>query len=273
MGEIYRDTVGAGLAFDIETATVSKAEFIRDGEVVHTVNNNSTAAIPFAITKSSGPFTVKWTFSLEGDTHERLEEHTVVTPLFDKDALVDWDADFSVLTESKVKYLERLVRQIIQVYCNQKFERFVQTVVLKATADGTYYAPEKIIKINNATYTLGSGGFSVHNLDTYTSQGINVKIPIEAELVDTWHAPYAKKSVAVTGEFGWLSVPSEVKTAALYLAEVFTCDESLWRERYIKSVRAADWRFDYSEEAFHSTGSAIADQILEPFKRIGFAVV
>lgn len=273
MAEIYRDTINAGLAFDIPTAVVTKAEFLRGGEIVHTVNNASTVSIPFSITKRSGLFYVRWTFTLEGETHERLEEHVVVTPMFTSDSLVAWDSDFSTLSSDKVKHLESLVRHIIEIYCNQKFEYTTQTVEFTMGANGVYYSPEKILTINDASYQLADGGYSVYNLETYTSQGINVKIPIEAEYLDVWHAPTQKKAITVTGQFGWVTIPPEVKNAALYLAEAFTCDESLWRERYIKSVRAADWRFDYSEEAFHSTGSVFADQLLEPYKRIGFAAV
>jgi len=274
MAEIYRDTVNAGLVFDIPTATVTKTEFIRNGEVVATINGGGTVAVPYSITKYSGPFQVKWTYGLEAETHERLEDHYVVTPMFTKAELVDWDGDFSILSDTKVRYLERLCREIIETFCNQKFEYRNQSVVFTAGANGSYYSVDKVLTIDNANYTLSDDGYSVYNLDTYTSQGYNVKIPIEAEAY-TLGIPASRlhRSVTLTGQFGWPSVPPQVKTAALYLAESFTCDESLWRERLIKSVRAADWRFDYSEEAFHSTGSLIADQLLDPYKRIGFAAV
>src|SRR6478609_3206830 len=165
MAEIYRDTVSAGLVFDIPSATVTKTEFIRSGEVVSTINGGGTVAVPYAITKYSGPFQVRWTYGLEADTHERLEDHYVITPMFTKSELVDWDTVFNILTDAKVRYLERLVREIIETFCNQKFEYRNQSVVFSAGANGSYYSADKVLGIDNANYTLSDDGYSVYNLD------------------------------------------------------------------------------------------------------------
>src|SRR5687768_15462411 len=116
MAEIYRDKTTAGLTFDVAGATVTSAEFSRGGEVVSSATGNPVL-VPYAITKRSGDFTVKWTYSLQSEEHTRLETHSIITPMFTAETLVDWDADFAVLSDKKVVYLETLVRQIIETYC------------------------------------------------------------------------------------------------------------------------------------------------------------
>jgi hypothetical protein len=273
MGEIYRDTVNSGLSFDIPAAVVTGVEFYRNGELVYTATPSSTVLLPYTITKRAGTFSVKWTYTLEGETHDRQEAHSIVTPVFTPESLKAWDDDFSSLSDAKIRDLERMVRQVIQTYCNQKFELEEGVIRLVPQEGGSYKSPERLLSLRAQSYSLSSDGYSVHNLNTYTSQGYNVKIPIEAEAYSLgWHAP-VRGVVAVRGTYGWNSVPEEVKTAALYLAEAFSCDESLWRERYITSVRAADWRFDYSEGTIYSTGSLLADQLLTPFIRMEYSVV
>lgn len=277
MAEIYRDRTGVALTFDIAGATVNKAEFIRGGEVVSTVTGNPMVAIPYAITKTDGPFWVKWYFTLESEDHERVEEHAVVTPVFTKAELTNWDTDFTILSDEKIIYLERLVREIIQTYTNQKFGYRDGTITLWGNGGPIIYSGERIISLQNSQYSYLPDGYGIHTGSSSFPYNLNVKIPIQEEILHNGlsavinfreGAPYT-----FTGTFGWVSIPEEVKTAALYIAEAFTCNESLWKERYIKSVRAADWRFDFSEEIFRSTGSLTADQLLDPYVRIGYAVV
>ena len=293
MAEIYRDKTGTALAFDVVGAVVSKAEFIRGSDIVSTVTGNPTVPVPYAITKTDGPFWVKWYFTLEGGEHIRVEEHQIVTPYFTQAQLVAWDGDFGALTSDRVKYLEGLIRHIIETYTNQVFGLREGSVTMLGNGGSSLYSPERILQLTGVSaahgvindgygvgYGLGGGYVDpdavVFPNDSFNTQAVNVKIPIEEEIAyGGYTAGKFRRGIAypISGYFGWASVPEAVKAAALQLAEAFTCDESLWRERYIKSVRAADWRFDFSEEAFRSTGSLVADQLLDPYVRIGFAVV
>lgn len=291
MAEIYRDKTGAGLTFGVTGATVAKAEFIRGSEIVTSVTGNPIQ-IPYAITKTDGPFWVKWYFSLEGADHVRVEEHQIVTPYFLQSELVAWDSDFSTLSADRVKYLEGLIRHIIETYTNQAFGLREGSVSMMGNGGSSLYSSERILELTGASAShgiindgygvgYGMGGYAgsagiVPPNDSFDTSELNVKIPIEEERAYGGYTPgrfIRGIAYPISGYFGWASVPEAVKAAALQLAEAFTCDESLWRERYIKSVRAADWRFDFSEEAFRSTGSLIADQLLDPYVRIGYAIV
>ena len=75
------------------------------------------------------------------------------------------------------------------------------------------------------------------------------------------------------GAFGWESIPSDIKDAAMLLAELFSCNEATWRDRYIKAIRAADWRFDFDGRAFEGTGSVSVDRLLEKYTVNRFAII
>lgn len=292
MSEIYRNTAGLGLVFPISGSTPSKAKYVRNGSVVAEYTSapdlqSNTAKIPYEIVHISGPFTVEWTYSVSGTEYTVKEEHDVVTPMFTKQSLVDWDSDFESLSETKVRHLESLVRKIIETYCHQKFEYEKGTKYFVGTGTFGVTTDVRVISLENNAFKIKDGNFGLtfagYNHGTaYNAEGVysydyNVKVPIEADMMEGYLKPRLTfkngATYAVAGEFGWHSIPEQVKTAARYLAEAFTCDESLWRERYIKSVRAADWRFDFSGEAFVSTGSLIADQLLEPFVVKRYAIV
>lgn len=275
MAELYRDSASVGLAFGVEDAIVSKTEFIRRGEIVATITGNGPVAVPYAITKQDGPFVVKWYYSLEGTDYTRLEEHQVVTPYFTRDELIEWDSDFTQTSAPKTIHLEKLVRHIIETYCGQKFGYREGTITLTGTGNAVMYSSERIINLSGPLNHLPDG-YGIHWGASSLNNELNVKIPIQEEALYNGSTPRRfvnGRVYRLTGTFGWLSVPEAVKQAALYLAESFTCNESVWRERYIKSVRAADWRFDYSEETFRSTGSLLADQLLDPYVRLGLTLV
>jgi hypothetical protein len=293
MAEIYRDKTGTALTFDVVGAIVTKAEFIRGSEIISTVTGNPTVTVPYAVTKTDGPFWVKWYFSLEAADHVRVEEHQIVTPYFLQSELVAWDSDFSTLSADRVKYLEGLIRHIIETYTNTKFGLREGTMTMFGNGGPVMYSDERILEFTGSStvYSIVNDGYGVGyglgggyvdpstlvrpNNGFYTGP-VNIKIPIEEERASGGYTAgrfYRGVAYPISGYFGWASVPEAVRAAALQLAESFTCDESLWRERYIKSVRAADWRFDFSEEAFRSTGSLVADQLLDPYVRIGYAVV
>lgn len=77
----------------------------------------------------------------------------------------------------------------------------------------------------------------------------------------------------VTGIWGYESVPSDVKEATLILIEDALCPDSEYRDRYVDNYKAADWRVEYSDRAFRGTGSVMADQLLEPYRRWSMTVI
>jgi hypothetical protein len=78
----------------------------------------------------------------------------------------------------------------------------------------------------------------------------------------------------VTGTWGWEFVPQPVKEAARLLAADYADPDSEYRDRYLTSMTAADWRIQFHSGAFQKTGNVRADQLLSQYVlKSGWAVV
>lgn len=278
MAEIYRDSTGKALDLGIEDALVEKVEFIRGEEVVAEAYD-TPATIPYKITHEDGDFLVKWYYNVEGDEYTRTESHAVVTPLFSKQDLLDEDAMYSTLTDAQVVELELLIRKIIEAHTGQHFGYREGLVMANGSGFNYLTLPERAIS-TDSPFDIINNGYGV-KYRGYYSVADNVKVPAEEEVISQTgvigfaKTPYFKQNhtYAVYGKFGWVSVPEDVRKAALILAELFSCDETTWRDRYIKSIRAADWRFDYDGGTYRGTGSVSADQLLAKYVIGGIYVV
>lgn len=77
----------------------------------------------------------------------------------------------------------------------------------------------------------------------------------------------------ITGDWGYKSVPAAVKEAAKLLVNDYACSEAAYRDRYLESIKAADWRLQFSSRAWESTGNARADHLLSDYVILDWAVI
>lgn len=77
----------------------------------------------------------------------------------------------------------------------------------------------------------------------------------------------------ITGDWGYKTVPANVKEAARLLVNDYACSEAAYRDRYLESIKAADWRLQFSSRAWESTGNARADQLLDEYVLLDWAVI
>lgn len=77
----------------------------------------------------------------------------------------------------------------------------------------------------------------------------------------------------ITGRWGYESVPGPVIEAAKLLVNDYACQEIAWRDRYLESIKAADWRLQFSSRAWDSTGNVRADQLLSEYVLLDWALV
>lgn len=85
-----------------------------------------------------------------------------------------------------------------------------------------------------------------------------------------WKNDYPFK---ITGDWGYKTVPANVKEAARLLVNDYACSEIAYRDRYLESIRAADWRLQFSSSAWEYTGNARADQLLSEYVILDWAVI
>lgn len=226
-------------------------------------------AIPHSVVTSCGEFTIEWSYTVDGDPaiHRAYETHEVVAPLFTKEQLLASDEKFNVLDDGAVERLESLVRRVIEAHTDVKFGLYNTTTGYVGAA--SVYTQQPIIQLSPLNeFPVAS---LIHDdrygffFDYYDNSVAPIRSPRETTRIH--------RNVILNGVFGWTSVPHDVTQAALLLAGDFSCYEDTWKDRYIRAMRAADWRIDYAEGAYVGTGNVKVDHILEKYCYRGMLVI
>lgn len=85
---------------------------------------------------------------------------------------------------------------------------------------------------------------------------------------------FEKRIFDINGVWGYEEVPQRVKEAAKLLVNDYACGDAAYRDRYLTSMTAADWRIQFHSGAFAKTGNVRADQLLSDFVlQRGWAVI
>lgn len=272
-----------------------------DGERIYYNNpaalhtNSIDVTIPYRAVKIDSTLKLVVKFSVDGFREEKEVELDVVTPILPLDdirVILDPD-DAASVTDATASNIERRVRIAIQNFTGQVFGPYKGIITVYGNNDSGLKLPRPILDLesvnfngftatvlSNVNYLIKGNRFylevpsplfwSIKDappddvLDSWSSLG-----PITAPM-STTNSNYnnfrSKIAYDVKGTFGYLSVPYDVAQAARYLINDYSCDESLWRDRYIDNIRAADWRFQFRAAAFDGTGNVQADQILEGYR-------
>lgn len=191
----------------------------------------------------------------------------VVTPLFTSNDLGgEYPAD-------KVPELERLVRHVVEAKTGQSFGKRFDAFPSYGTGHVRFSAP--MIEFTGVS-------------DRYATNSITLSPPkLAYEVMEDrfgmfldWEGYHIKTDstllltrrnrgcVFVKGIFGYEYVPRDVKEAALLLAGMWGCEQAVWRDRYIQTMRSSDWSVSYHRNGFLSTtGSVTADLLLAKYSR------
>lgn len=78
----------------------------------------------------------------------------------------------------------------------------------------------------------------------------------------------------IAGTWGYPAVPLAVVEAAKLLLNDYACSEQSYRDRYLESIKSADWRLQFNKQAYLHTGNVRADQLLNDFvMKRGWAMI
>ncbi len=289
---IYRDT-NSTVVLDHPVAGPLTAEVFRGSELilgpeaVSKVDGKFSLLLTYEQTKYDGPITIVW----KTTNFEKTTKENVVTPIVSLERI---NSLFSTdQTVQELRDLEEAVRTIIESYTQQSFGYFVGKYLVQGTGSKTLALPQKLLKLNGITsdgqmlysvdaFSYGDGWYLESSRDNY----LTIKMAPPEELLPyvvsgVIHVPdsyyksfYDNASYVIDGEWGYLSVPEDVQHAALLLANDYACNESVYRDRYLKMVKSAsDNQLQFHNAAFAGTGNVRADQILRLYKRNSMAII
>lgn len=281
--------------FDVEVW--KEDEVLANISTVTYASGKYSITLPFSLTQTDNTYSIRWRFNYieDGETFEynNFTEVEVVTPILPLSEINDIVKDDEDWEYKDLANLERAVRSIIQAHTGQTFGKFVGSRSITGGGESSLRLPQRLISINNI------------NGDPYVSQSVALRgggwfleskvwgVPTIRADFDGWHEnpytspapirhPYQRNNhifiknyeYAIDGVWGWNAVPESVKEAARLLVNDYACGDSMYRDRFLSSISAADWKIQFHEGAFTSTGNVRANQLLSEYVlRRGWVVV
>lgn len=283
------------LEIPVEANTGTLEVEILDGqEVVHTVSNPLyedgiySFTLPFSLVRSDKEYEahIQFTYT-EGGTDYEFNDYypiSIVTPILPLTKVKEILGE--EFTDAEAREVESAVRHIIQAHTGQFFGKFVGKISVTGSGESYLRLPRRLISFttingsahwNSALALRGSGWY-------LRSKTLSGPPPIRADW-DGWNeasaysghapivAPYSQTlnrfaanfEYEIDGVWGWNAVPSAVQEAAKLLINDYACADSNYRDRFLTSMTAADWRIQFHEAAFSNTGNVRANQLLAEY--------
>jgi hypothetical protein len=212
-----------------------------------------------------------------------IEEYvSVVTPLIRADQLTD---------TSDYAQIEPIVRHVISSYTGQSFGKWIGAYNVEANS-GVLYLPDRVLSLSDVVsrgVTYDDSLFDIHGdgwfLGYKDLSGMDIGEAITYPQFDSLGVIYAppirwankgfvdNQFYLVSGTFGYDYVPHKVVQAAKILYSDYACADAAYRDRYLSSIRSADWRLEFNSGAWRGTGNVKADLLLDEYRRSGMVII
>jgi hypothetical protein len=295
---IYRDTntdvtfehpVGSPLVADVYRLP-DEVIPILSVDAIAPVGTTYTLPLTFRETQYDGTLKIVWS-GVDGSLpFSRIQYVDVVTPLVSLPALRTLFSDTN-LTDVELSEFEVTARSIVQGYTGQNFGYSVGAKAVTGTGEKKISLPARLAKLTSIDPGPAGGYFTVStdgwHLYINSVNLLDIKEAPPEEFIDNvtlvsgviyvpevyWRKFRYGAVYTVTGEWGYESVPQDVQEAAKAIVSDLGAPDSLYRERYLNSVKASDWQLAYNPGAFRGTGNARADQLLEQYRRDGMVII
>lgn len=290
--EIYTNSKAADRAVFLEfpdMADTVDVELWKDGEKLYTFmtvaatpGEGYTVTLPLRFIQFDADLQVHWelTYTEDGFPHtiKRMVPVEVVTPILSAREIREIDpVVFSNAVE--VRRIEKAVRHVIQAYTGQEFGYFDGTEKVRGDGSPALYLPRRLVSLSTVNGAAVGSQFAV-DPDGYILRHYPWGVPpvkadyfgLHMHVGGVIHNPnnvslknWKRETYAVSGFWGWEAVPEAVKEAARLLVNDYACADSQYRDRYLTSMTAADWRIQFHSGAFVRTGNVRADQLLSDY--------
>lgn len=293
--ELYTNSVDRTVYLDVPViANQGTMEVtVYDGDVVvftgTTVvydDGRYSTVLPFFLVQTDKQLKVNWKFNYseggatyEYDDFQEINIVTPIIPLAKVKEIIENDDDDAAAT------VEKAVRYIIQSHTGQSFGKYVGVKGVTGSGENSIRLPARLIKLEtiNGTQLLNSA-LAIRG-NGWFLRGRSAGVPTLRADWDGWHEnPYTtsvplsaptraartlfveNSEYEINGTWGWNSVPAAVQEAAKLLINDYACGDTNYRDRFLTSMTAADWRIQFHDGAFANTGNVRANQLLAEFK-------
>ncbi|WXW92545.1 head-to-tail adaptor [Streptomyces phage Enygma] len=300
--EIYRNEMSnvdlevpvAAIGGSFEVTAYEGNTLLYTFPTVGAVPGGYRVVLPFSLVQIDRTFEVRWKFDyMEGSARKTYNVATpveIVTPIIPLSQLAELLSDVS---EEDRYEAELVVRKIIEAYTGQSFGKYRGTIDVVGNDSTQLALPRPLLVLNSMSddlfdYTTssfvirGDGWFLGQTPGAYWS----IKDAPPEEVLDEFnngviYAPGVVKKkdfkytsyYTINGDWGYEDVPTNVVKAAKLLISDYACQDSAYRDKYLNSMKSADWRIEYTQGAYDGTGNLKADQLLNPYKLSNLVVI
>lgn len=242
--------------------------------------------MPFNLTTADRDLRVRWVFEYTEDgspyEYDQFKELSVCTPILPLNEIKGILGSES--SDADVYEIERAVRYIIQSHTGQSFGRYVGVRSVTGSGKNFLKLPARLLEVKsvNGQETLfprivvrGDGWYLQSQMngvpsmradwDGWHENPWSGRVPITAPNSKTVLKFMSNVEYRIDGVWGWKAVPEGVKEAARLLINDYACGDSSYRDRFLVSMTAADWRIQFHDGAFSNTGNVRANQLLAEY--------
>lgn len=291
---VYRDT-NTSVTFEHPYPGPITAVVYRNEQEIHRVagltpSPHYVLPLSYEQTQFDGRLDIQWIgTNPDLPPFMRITSTEVITPLVPLSELKTVFEDVHI-GEGELKSLEEQVRIFIQSYTQQTFGYEYGTYKVVGNGEPKIALPKRLISVR--TIKGGPVGyFSVSNNGWYlhvsNKNYFSIKEMPPEDYTENVHLvsgvivvpdAYWKKfrsgvTYAIEGEWGYHSVPDDIRQAALLLAKDYGSGETIYRDRYLEAMKSGDWNLVYQAGAFRGSGNKRADDLLEPYRRQGMVII
>ena len=287
--EIHRGTIPT-VSFTLPNESTSgvSATYSKNGStptplVVSSSAGLASADLPYQDT--DGIVSIVWSFTVpgvNGGTYSESTYYEVVTPLLTKQEVKDIvNKPFGEpVSDSEATLAEAAVRHVINAHTGQSFGKMLGTYKVRGNGARQLLLPRRLLSIESVNgqdpadqFFIGNDGWSLTKYDWGVPPTKADAWGLHMDNHGVIHNPnniklytfYQQFEYEITGTWGWDYVPSQVREAAKLLVADYSDPDSEYRDRYLTSMTAADWRIQFHAGAFVNTGNARADQLLSDY--------
>lgn len=182
-----------------------------------------------------------------------------------------------------IEKLERKARYLINAYINSEFKFEYKTVGAfgqntdllhlgkriesfdKITYDDYVIydsTEEPVLDILGATLAIAPSKFAIK----IVSEGVNITEWVDQNPLQNPSYFGKDSSYLVRGEYGWKAVPEDVKIAVYELINDFMCNDSIYRNKGLKSISNDSFNIQFADGMLNGTGNLYVDSLLSPYK-------
>ena len=257
---------------------------------------------PLSLTNRQREFKLIWQYQIEMEINQHISYVSVVTPYVEiaeiiQDLNLGLDqSDPNYKTYHELIMAEKYARKVIETYCGQSFYLYDDIQVAYGANTDILPLPFKLSQLHELymdDYLLVDNINNINNwgyVPMISETGFGIRVDMSSAFDNTMYIangliPPAVNDMSykgifkngsrykIQGKFGWEDVPENVKEAATILIKDYFSNDATWRNKYVKSISAFDWNFEYLGDSFKGTGNVYVDQLLQPYVITGMVVI